>query len=337
MNVLIVDDQSSARTMLRHVVEGIDPAMRVADFGNPDEALRWSAAQAPDLVLLDYRMPEMDGLEFARRFRDLPARRDVPIVLISVVGDEPTHQAALDAGIMDFLVKPVRPRELRSRCRNLLDLRQHGESAKERVAELERRLDETQAELERCEQEAVHCLLRAAALREPALLPRQRHLALLAHRLAEASDLGEDEARRIARAAPLVDIGRLALGDAERAAVDAADEPERSQRLMLAAVRVLGEASSPALRTALQIVRCIAEHWDGSGPRGLAGTDIPLAARIVALAVAIDDLAPARDDGGVDTLDAALGHVASQRGARFDPGLVDAALANRERLARTGA
>jgi two-component system response regulator RpfG len=94
LNVLIVDDQPSARTMLRHVVEAIGPGVRTADFGSPVEALRWSEANVTDLVLLDYRMPEMDGLEFARRFRRSLSRRDVPIVLISVVGDEPVRQAA---------------------------------------------------------------------------------------------------------------------------------------------------------------------------------------------------------------------------------------------------
>ncbi len=100
----------------------------------------------------------MDGLEFARRFRRSLSRRDVPIVLISVVGDEPVRQAALDAGVIDFVAKPVRPRELRARCQNLLQLRQQGESVKERARSLEERVLEGLHEVEQRERETLFLL-----------------------------------------------------------------------------------------------------------------------------------------------------------------------------------
>ena len=181
--------------MLRHVVEGIGPGIRVSDFGNPVEALRWSEGNGADLLLLDYRMPEMDGLEFARRFRRSLSRRDVPIVLISVVGDEPVRQAALEAGVIDFLVKPVRPRELRSRCKNLLQMRQQGESVKERARSLEQRVLASMQEVEQRERETLFRLAKAIEYRDLGTgihLLRMSHYAEL---IAEALGVPEEEAR----------------------------------------------------------------------------------------------------------------------------------------------
>ena len=117
MNIVIVDDQTSARMMLRNIIEDAAPDITVHDFGDPEEALAWCGRNIPDLLVLDYRMPKLDGLEFAERFRRPPVHRDVPIILVTVVGDEPIRQKALDAGVIDFLVKPVRPRELRADAR----------------------------------------------------------------------------------------------------------------------------------------------------------------------------------------------------------------------------
>src|SRR5688572_15330146 len=212
MNIVIVDDQTSARTMLRHILEDISPELDVIDFGDPQQALRWCEDNRPDLLLLDYRMPVIDGLEFARRFRRPLLHRDVPIVLVTVVGDEPIRQAALDVGVIDFLVKPVRPRELRARCRNLLQLRQQAESVKQRALSLEQRLLSSMHEVEERERETLTRLARAIAYRDAGTSANLARLAAVAGIVAEG--LGEDEARTIELAAPLHDIGKIAIPDA---------------------------------------------------------------------------------------------------------------------------
>lgn len=214
MNIVILDDQSSMRSMLRHILEDISPEMQVLDFESPLAALDWCQGNRPDLLLLDYRMPEMDGLELARRFRRPLVHRDVPIVLVTVVGDEPVRQAALDAGVIDFLVKPIRPRELRARCRNLLQLRQQSESVKQRALSLEQRLLSSMHEVEERERETLSRLARAIEYRDSgtsAYLERMAHFAGL---LAEELGMFEEEVRMVEMAAPLHDIGKIAIPDA---------------------------------------------------------------------------------------------------------------------------
>ena len=333
MNVLIVDDQPSQRTMFRHLVEDISPDITVTDFGDPVEALGWSQSESPDLLLLDYRMPRLDGLEFARRFREPAEKRDVPIVLITVVGDEPIRHAALEAGVIDFLVKPVRPRELRSRCRNLLELRRQQQTLKSRTHELERSLIASLREVDEREREILYRLARATGLRDGADGQQLERVARYCGLMGEALGLTEDEARTIERAAPLHDIGKIGLKDSLLHRVDPLSAQEYEQ--MKAHVRlghdILAGSASRVVQMAALIALHHHEHWDGTGyPDGLARTDIPLAARIIAVANAFDKLTVPRGRSLAVGTDTAFETLRREAGTRFDPTVV-AALWQRKR------
>jgi two-component system response regulator RpfG len=335
VNVLIVDDQPSARTMLRHVVEAIGPGVRSADFGNPVEALHWSEGNVADLVLLDYRMPEMDGLEFARRFRRSLSRRDVPIVLISVVGDEPVRQAALEAGVIDFLVKPVRPRELRTRCRNLLQLRQQGESVKERARSLEERVLEGLQEIERRERETLYRLAKAIEYRD---LGTGTHLLRMSHYaevIAEGMGMAEEEVQTLTSAAPLHDIGKIGIPDAVLLKRGSLSEEETAimRRHPLIGYEILRDSQSRFVQMGALIALRHHERWDGSGyPDGLSGSEIPLPARIVAVADVFDALTSERPYKRAWSIEEAFDYMKAHRGTLFDPACIDVLLSNQARI-----
>ena len=335
MDIVIVDDQPSARTMLRHIVQDIGPQLVVHDFGEADAALSWCQENRSDLILLDYRMPGMDGLEFARAYRRSLHHRDVPIVLITVVGDEPIRQAALDAGVIDFLVKPIRPRELRSRCRNLLQLRQQSESVKQRALSLEQRLLASMHEVEEREHETLTRLARAIEYRDTGTSAFLERMARVAGLIAEAMGLPEEQARIIELAAPLHDIGKIAIPDALLLKPGPLDDDERKrmQRHPSIGYELLADSQNRFIQVAAIIALNHHERYDGKGyPRGITGEDIPIEARVVTVADVFDALISQRPYKKAWSVDEALDYIASESGKLLDPTCVNALLDNRERL-----
>ena len=335
MNVLIVDDQPSQRTMFRHLLEDISPEVKVTDFGDPVEALLWSQRSAPDLLLLDYRMPKLDGLEFARRFRRPLSHRDVPIILITVVGDEPIRNAALEAGVIDFLVKPVRPRELRSRCRNLVALRQQQQNLKSRAHELERQLLARMHELDEREGELLTRLARATTLRDGGSLARCERLARYSGLVAEALGLPEDEVKMIELAAPLHDIGKIGIPDAillKRGPLDAA-ETARLREFPRLGHEILRDSSSRVVQLGATIALSHRERWDGDGyPEHLTTGDIPLPARIVAATSVFEAMTSDRPYRPARTPAEAFAVLQEGAGSQFDPAVVAAIAQRRDRF-----
>ena len=324
MNVLIVDDQASQRAILRHLVQDIDADIKVTDFADPVQALLWSQQEPPDMVILDYRMPKMDGLEFARRFRRPLSQRDVPVMLVTVVGDEPLRQAALDAGIIDFMVKPIKPRELRSRCKNLLDLRQRQQALKSRTHLLEHQLVSGSHEMEQRELELLTRLARLASQREGANLRTFERMSAFVAVLARGMDMGPQEVSRLQHAAQLHDIGNIGVSDAtlKRPGPLADDERLAMQQHTILGHEVLS-AGNGLLQLAAEIALHHQERWDGSGyPGGLAGLEIPLNARIVAVADVLDALLSDRPHRVCWPAEMAFAHMKAQGGGQFDPEVI---------------
>lgn len=124
-HILVVDDRSTARSILVGMVRTIGPDVVVDGVADPLEALaRIKGERHPlDLIITDYYMPVMNGVELVRQIRSNRRMADVPIVMITLSEDESVRQEAIEAGATDFLSRPIDPNECRNRCLSLLGMK----------------------------------------------------------------------------------------------------------------------------------------------------------------------------------------------------------------------
>jgi two-component system, response regulator RpfG len=166
MHVMIVDDQASQRTLMRSIVKDINDNIDVSDVADPVQALLLSQKNPPDMLILDFRMPKMDGLEFVRRFRRPLSQRDIPVIFISVVNDAHVREAALSAGVIDYVVKPIQPLDFKAKLKSLIEMRQHQISQKKRSYILEHQLNSALREIELRERELFLRMAKLINIRE---------------------------------------------------------------------------------------------------------------------------------------------------------------------------
>ena len=138
--IVIIDDRATNRRIMSELASVLEENLEVKAFEDPLAALAWIEDNTPDLVITDYKMPNIDGAEFVRRFRRLPLCFDVPVVVVTVYEDREFRYKALEAGATDFLLSPVDHQEFWSRSRNLLALRRQQQIIKHHAYSLERKL-----------------------------------------------------------------------------------------------------------------------------------------------------------------------------------------------------
>ncbi|PZQ16894.1 MAG: diguanylate cyclase [Ancylobacter novellus] len=138
--ICILDDRVTNRNIFAKLAATIEPDVVVRAFEDPLDALDWMSENIPDLVITDYKMPEIDGAEFTRRFRKLPGCEDVPVVVLTVYEERSFRLSALEAGATDFLLSPVDHHEFLTRARNLLKMRRQQIVIASRALSLENEL-----------------------------------------------------------------------------------------------------------------------------------------------------------------------------------------------------
>jgi len=325
--VMVVDDQSTGRAILEQVVRSLDDRVVVEGFARPVDAVVWATRTVADLVLVDYMMPDMDGIELVKRLRSLPGYEHVPMVMVTVHDDRKVRYAALDAGITDFLTKPVDARECLARCRNLLMLRRQQLALEDRRRLLEHMVEDATREVKEREKETLLRLARAGEFRDEETGYHLLRMSRYSRLIANAIGLNRDEAETIELAAPLHDIGKIGIPDGILLKANKLSDGEWQimRRHPVIGHEILKGSASKYVRMGALVALGHHEKYDGSGyPNGLVGDHVPLCARIVAVADVYDALTSVRPYKSAWESGQAFDYLSSQAGRHFDPRMVEA-------------
>ena len=325
--ILIVDDEPSVVRFLTRALQSAG-YQTIQGFSDPIEASSYLDSADPDLITLDISMPKLDGYGFLEA---LAKKRSpdtfLPVIAISALDDFEARERAIRAGAKDFLVKPVEPKELLLHVYSLLDTRFLERRLKENRRMLQGLVHQRTSELGEAYLETIERLGRVAELRDDATGKHTYRVARLSALLAEELNLSPQEVKLIMRAAPLHDVGKVGIEDEVLLKKGGFSKEERQvmHEHTLLGARLLSGGRSDLMKLAEVIAASHHERWDGQGyPRGLKGEEIPLAARIVAVADAFDALTQVRPYKEAWSSREAMAEIELERGTQFDPRVVDA-------------
>ncbi len=342
--ILIVDDDQLNREILREILE---EDYEIATAATGEEGLSRMKDFGPNLVLLDVMMPGIDGYEVCRQIKAAPHGELTLVALVSGRASTRERLQGYKAGVDDYIVKPFDHDELAARVSILFRLRGAlTELARANAeiqiysAKLERLVQERTAEIAETRNVTVFALAKLAESRDPETgehLERMRSYAqILAEELAKTGpyteEIDESFLTNLYMSSPLHDIGKVGIPDAIllKPGRLSTTEFEIMQRHALIGADALREAaghtqSGGFLNMAVEIAGAHHERFDGSGyPNALSGVDIPLAARIVALADVYDAITSVRVYKSASEPEVARSVIENEAGKHFDPAIVDA-------------
>ncbi len=345
--ILIVDDDDMNLSIMEEILAD-DYELLVAHNGK--EAVQITSERRPGLVLMDIMMPVMDGYEACRAIKSLPHASLTHVVLVSARATANERVQGYEAGADDYIVKPFDEEELKAKVQVQLRLRNALSELAIAQQELQAdnsilndTVDRQQQDLQDSRDLIVFALARLADSRDPETgehLERMReYCKLIAANLAVSGpctdQIDDVFVQRIYQASPLHDIGKVGIPDS--ILLKPGRLTDREFELMKQHTLIGAEALQEVfqhgrvggfLEMALRIARSHHERWNGTGyPDQLRGADIPLEARICAVADVFDALTSARVYKKAFTLDVARTMIEEERGEHFDPAVVDAFLA----------
>ncbi len=301
--ILIVDDEPTNLATMRQILASDYPLV-FARSGV--EALGAAAKHHPALILLDIRMPDIDGYALCRQLKANTATRDTPVIFVTALADVGDEAAGFAAGGVDYIVKPVSPMIVRARVRTHLSLVRA-------------------TALEHSYRTAIYMLGEAGHYNDNDTGVHIWRMAAYARALAEACGWDAERAAMLELAAPMHDTGKIGIPQTILCKPGPLDPKEWEVMRTHPKIGhdILGKSSAPVFQLAAEIALHHHERWDGSGyPDGQKGKAIPESARIVAIADVFDALSVRRSYKEPWPVDRILANLREGAGAHFDPDLV---------------
>ncbi|MGB7346995.1 MAG: HD domain-containing phosphohydrolase [Pirellulaceae bacterium] len=356
--VMVVDDEGFNIDLVEAYLED-EGFCNFVTTTDSTQALGMVRSHRPDIVLLDVKMPNVTGLEILAAMRNDRELRMIPALILTASTAPETKLEALRLGASDFLAKPVDPSELALRVKNVLSAKAYQDHLEKYSERLEQQVEIRTRELVQSREEAIHCLARAGEYRDDDTGHHVMRVGLYSAVIAEELGFPKPRVELLQQAAQLHDVGKIGIPDAilhkpgklESHEFDIIKQhcgigediinplsPEEAQRLSkhtTVGMMIMSSTSSPVLKMAALIAASHHEKFDGSGyPRGLAGEDIPIEGRIVAVADVFDALSSPRPYKDAFPLEKCLTILKEGRGTHFDPKPLDAFFARLDDIIR---
>lgn len=309
LTLLIVEDHDILREGLQILLES--EGYRVIPAAHGGEALKQMEYITPDLILSDISMPEMDGYTFYDAVRSRPEWVAIPFIFLTALGDRDSVFASKRLGVEDYLVKPVDRQELVTTIRS----------------RLERSQQLMLAQLQQAYESSLIMLANAIELRDKYTRGHVERVMRYALLVAERLGWTDAQLRPLRFGAILHDIGKIYIRESILSKPGLLTDEEWAEMKQHTVIGADLIRNIPFLSGAIPIIRSHHERWDGKGyPDGLAGEDIPLGARIVAVVDGFDAMTTDRIYHESSTAQEAIQEIIAGSGTRYDPAVVDAFL-----------
>lgn len=332
MRVLSIDDNKTNLLIIESYAKMLQ--LQIDSFLDPKVALEKSQIGEYDIVIVDYMMPEMNGLEFIQAFRAFNQR--TPIVMLTAVGDDMELQIkALEFGANDFLSKPINAPAFKARIINMLKLRKSQLLLQDKALLLQDEVYTATKRLIESEHETLQILGKTAEYKDPETNAHTQRVAHYCKLLAKAHNLDEEFQDLIFYASPFHDIGKIGIPDKVLLKPGKLDDEEFVIMKTHSQIgyEILKNSKSKYLKAGGIIAYNHHERYDGKGyPNGLSGEDIPILGRITAIADVFDALTSIRPYKNAWSTEQAFNLLIEEKGKHFDPVLVDLFLENKDKV-----